>query len=484
MRRTLNAAERILAPTGMTCDRSGRIEIIMALPQTHAFRKEVRNTLVLAGPVIGSQLGQMSMGFVDTIMVGRLGAEALAGVALGNTLFFFMAIVCTGVVQGVAPMVSQAFGAEEHEAIERSVRQGFWVAGMLSVVPVLLMLNISPLLILIGQAPDVVALTQGYLRAIVWGFLPFLWFAVMRSFVEGISRPLPVTMITILGLGLNVLGNYIFMFGKLGFPEMGLTGTGWASTCVFWFMFLALAAYSRMSPRYHVYTIFSKLRFFDVPYFKEVLRVGGPIGVSHGLEAGLFSVTALLMGTVGTASLAAHQVAIQCAAYTFMVPLGIGIAASVRVGQAIGRKDLEGARRAGYTAILLAVVFMFCAALLFWFAPRAVIGLYLDVRLPANQEVVQIATILLGVAAVFQVFDGVQVAAAGALRGLKDTRAPMIIGFFSYWVIGLTSALVLSFEAKLGAVGLWWGLVLGLAAASVLLSGRFNRKTRRLAAQA
>ena len=453
----------------------------MSAMKIQDYRKEIVNTLRLAAPVIGSQLGQMSMGFVDTVMVGRLGADALAGVALGNTLFFFQIIFCMGVVQAVAPMVSQAFGGGDHNAIERTVRQGFWVAVILSIIPFIVMMNIRPLLIFIGQDPEIVALTEGYLQAIVWGFLPFLWFGVLRAFVEGISKPLPVTIITFIGLMINVLANYVLMFGKWGFPEMGLVGTGWASTCVFWFMFITLAIYSRWNSQYRKYAIFPRLGSLDWRYLKELLTIGGPIGVSHGLEAGLFSVTALLMGTVGTASLAAHQVAIQCAAYTFMVPMGIGIAASVRVGQAIGRQQVEEARVAGFTAILLAIVFMFGAALLFWLAPRAVIGLYIDLDLPANQEVVRIATLLLGVAAVFQVFDGIQVAAAGALRGLKDTRAPMIIGFISYWLIGLTSALLLSFSANLGAVGLWWGLVLGLATASVLLFRRFNKTTKRLA---
>ena len=448
--------------------------------QLNAYKTEIAKTLSLAGPVIGSQLGQMSMGFVDTVMVGRLGADELAGVALGNTLFFFLAIVCLGVVQAVAPMVSQAFGAGDHEAIERSVRQGLWMGALLTIVPFLLLRSMGPILIFIGQEPQTVALTQGYLQAISWGFLPFLWFGVLRSFVEGISRPLPVTIITFLGLGINIAANYALMFGKWGFPELGLAGTGWASTCVFWFMFTTLAIFSRLSRQYRGYSIFSKLRFFDKDYLKELWTIGGPIGVSHGMEAGLFSATALLMGIVGTASLAAHQVAIQCAAYTFMVPMGIGIAASVRVGQSIGRQDAMAARRAGNIAVFLAMAFMFCAALLFWIAPRAVIGLYLDVSLPANRQVVEIATVLLSIAAIFQVFDGVQVASAGALRGLKDTRGPMIIGFISYWLIGITSALVLSFWAKLGAVGLWWGLVLGLAAASFLLFSRFNKTTRRL----
>lgn len=450
--------------------------------EQRSFWFEIKKTSVLAGPVIGSQLGQMSMGFVDTVMVGRLGAPELAGVALGNTLFFFLSIVCTGVIMAVAPIVSQAYGAGDHATIERSVRQGFLVAIFLTISPFLIIWNIGPFLRAIGQDPDIVVLTQGYLRAIVFGFLPFLWIGVLRGFIEGISRPFAVTLATFLGLGMNVLANYVLMYGKWGFPEMGLTGTGWASTFVFWFIFLVLAIYTRVFSEFRKYRIFSGFGRFDRAYFREILRIGWPISVSHGMEAGLFAMTALMIGTIGTAELAAHQIAIQCAAYAFMVPMGIGIAASVRVGQAIGRKDVLGAQRAGYVAILLAVGFMFLAALLFWIVPEKVIGLYIDVNLTANTEVVRHAIILLGIAAVFQVFDGIQVAASGALRGMKDTRVPMVIGFLSYWVVGLTCGLTLAFTLEWGAPGLWWGLVVGLGTASLLLSVRFLVTTRRMVA--
>lgn len=439
-----------------------------------AYFKEVKQTLVLAGPVIGSQLGQMSMGFVDTVMVGRLGVEALAGVALGNTIFFVLLIVTMGVVLAVSPLVSQAHGANDPESIERSVREGLRMGVFLFIPPLILMWNIGPLLIKMGQVPETVVLTSSYLRAIVWGMLPFLWFGAIRGLVEGVSRPLPVTIITFLGLGMNVLANYVLMFGKWGMPALGLEGTGWASTIVYWTMFIAIASYSRWSKAFKDYKIFSGLGRIDFESFKEIFRVGWPIGISHGIEAGLFSITALTMGLLGTVSLASHQVAIQCAAYTFMVPMGIGIAASVRVGQAVGREDLLGARRAGYVALMLAGVFMTCAAVLFWVAPRFLVSLYIDVSLPDNFPVVELAISLLGIAAVFQVFDGIQVAALGALRGLKDTRIPMVIGFISYWVIGLSTGMTLAFVLDRGAAGLWWGLVLGLAAAAVMLSLRFR----------
>lgn len=421
------------------------------------------------------------MGFVDTVMVGRLGQKALAGVALGNTVFFFCLIVCMGVVQAVGPMVSQAYGAGEKEPIERSVRQGLWLGAVLAVPAVVLLWNIAPVLRAIGQPSIAVEAAQGYLRAILGGFLPALWFMALRSFVEGLSRPLPVTIITFIGVVLNVGANYVLMFGMWGLPALGLEGTGWASTIVFWSLFLMLALLVVRLEPFAQYRIFTGLRTPDLTYFRELVRIGWPIGVSSGIEAGLFMITALMIGVLGTTALAAHQIALQCAAFTFMVPLGVGIAGSVRVGQAAGRGRTDGVRRAGYASMLLAGLFMFGAAILFWTVPEAIVSLYIDTAAPANADVAALAVSLLGIAAVFQVFDGVQVAAMGALRGLKDTRVPMVIAFATYWGVGLTTSYGLGLGLGWGAEGLWWGLVVGLAAAALLLTQRFYRHVRRTA---
>jgi MATE family multidrug resistance protein len=450
----------------------------------HPFIDEVRQTLRLAGPVVAAQLAQISMGFVDTVMVGRLGEEALAGVALGNTVFFFALIVCLGVIQAVGPMVSQAHGAGEREPIERSVRQGLWLGVVLTVPAVLILWNIAPVLRAVGQPASAVAAAQGYLHAIVGGFLPALWFMALRSFVEGLARPLPVTVITCLGVGLNVGANYVLMFGAGGLPALGLEGTGWASTIVLWFLFAMLALLVvRMRP-FARYRIFRGLGTPDLAYFRALVRIGWPIGVSSGIEAGLFMLTALMVGVLGTTALAAHQIALQCAAFTFMVPLGVGIAGSVRVGQAVGRGRPDDARRAGYASMLLAGLFMTGAAVVFVAVPESIVRLYLDVGAPENADVAALAVTLLGIAALFQVFDGIQVAAMGALRGLKDTRGPMLIAFVTYWGIGLSTGYTLGIIWQWGAEGLWWGLVVGLATAALLLSIRFRRRVGQPAVEA
>ena len=440
--------------------------------------REIPPTLRLAGPVVAAQLGQMSMGFVDTVMVGRLGPEALAGVALGNTVFFTLLVLCTGTVQAVGPMVSQAFGGEQPDAIGRNTRQGLWL-GVALTVPVLAFLwNVEGVLRLLGQPESAVEGASGYLRAIMWAFLPACWFTALRSFVEGVGRPLPVTIITLVGLCINAAANYVLMFGKLGLPALGLTGTGWASTVVFWSMLAMLAALVLWASPFRQYRVFRRLGVPDLDTLRELVDVGWPMGISRGIEAGLFMTTALLVGTLGSTALAAHQVAIQCAAFTFMVPLGVGIAGLVRVGHAAGRGDPGGVRRAGYAAMSVATAFMMVSAVAFWTFPEFIVGLYVDTAEPVNAGVVALAVQLLGIAAVFQVFDGAQIAAAEALRGLKDTRGPMYIGLISYWGVGLGSGTLLGLHLGYGAQGLWWGLVLGLVAASIWLTYRFHRQTR------
>ncbi len=443
----------------------------------HRLRSEIKQTLFLAAPVVFTQLAQISMGFIDTVMVGRLGRMELAGVALGSSVFFTLLLVCMGVMLAVGPMVSQAYGSGDYEPIGRSVRQGLWLGLVLALPAMILLWNIAPILRLLGQMEETTEQAQAYLRAISFGFLPFLWFVALRSFIEGVSRPRPVTVIAFCGVALNIGANYVLMFGKLGFPALGLVGTGVASSIVYWVMFFLLLSYAMRNKEFAAFGLFARLGKPDWHYFREIFRIGWPIGAGLGIESGLFMITVMMMGWISTTALAAHQVAIQCAAFTFMVPLGMGLATSVRVGQAAGRGDPSGMRWAGWTGIGLAVVFMMGSAMTFLIVPRPIVGLYLDLGDPANTDVVQLAVSLLGIAAVFQVFDGIQVSAAGALRGLKDTQVPMVIGLLSYWGVGLTVGYVLGFPYELEAHGLWWGLVMGLGAAAVLLGWRFHRLT-------
>ncbi len=433
---------------------------------------EVRRTLTLALPLILAQLAQMSASFVDTLMVGRLGNTQLAGIALGSSIFFLTFLVCSGVLFSVGPTVSQAFGAGETKAAGRAAQQGIFLALLLSVPALVLFSQIGRILPLLGQEPGAVRLATGYVQAIAWGFVPALLTISLRGLLEGISNPRPVMYIAFLGVGFNALMNYLLMFGNWGFPALGLVGTGYASALSFWLSLALLVLYSaRTLPQFEVF----RFRGVDARVLADLFRIGLPIGLTLGFEAGLFSATAILMGTLGTVPLAAHQIAMQSASFTFMVPLGLASATAVRVGQAVGRRDPGGVQQAGWVGITLSAGVMFVSALTFWLIPERVVGLYLDASDPANKAVVRTAARFLAFAAIFQVFDGLQVSAAGALRGLKDTRVPMLMSLASYWGVGLSSGLLLAFTLGLGGRGLWLGLVLGLVTAAFLLVGRFRR---------
>ena len=446
---------------------------------TGVVRRELRGLIWLALPLVLAQLAQTGLAFVDTLMVGRLGGEALAGIALGGVVFNLTLVVGNGVLLAVGPLVAQAFGAGDRPAVARSTRQGMWLALAGAVPGIALFLAAEPLLLVLGQQSETSALSAAYLRAMAWGFPAALVLAALRGFLEGIGDARPIMVITVAGLGLNVLANNALMFGRWGFPALGLVGTGYASALVYLTMMLAVAIYIRLG---HSRFEILRPRPPDGGKLLELVRLGLPIGVNQGFEAGLFSVTGVLMGLIGSVELAAHQIAIQSASVTFTVAIGVSLATSVRVGQAVGRGEAAQIRLAGYLGIALSGGVLLLAAGLFRFAPGAVISLYLDTRDPVNAEVVRLATLYLGVAALFQLFDGVQVGAAGALRGLRDTRVPMVISLVAYWFIGMPVGVGLAFVAGFAGQGLWFGLVLGLAAAAVLLLRRFERRRSYLVA--
>ncbi len=440
--------------------------------------RDIRPTLALAVPIVLVQLSQMSMSFVDVVMVGRLGTEAMAAIVLGSTAYVTLTMVCVGVLVAVQPTVAQAVGAGDTDAAGRGARQGLWLATLLGVPFVIGLGFMEDVFLWTGQAPGTAALAGDYIAAIRWGFVPNLWFTALRGLCEGNAQPRPVLAVTVVGTALNAGLNYLFIFGGWGLPAMGLVGSGRASAITITAMTIALALYVR-GGALRRFRVFVGLRRPDPAALAALFRLGWPIGVGFGLEAGLFTAATLFVGRLPNheVALAAHQIALNAASITFMVPLGIGMAGGIRVGMAAGAGDTAGAARAGWTAAAIGAAFMAVSALVFWLRPGWVIWLYAGSS--PQPEVASLAVALLGIAAVFQLFDGVQAAMAGALRGLKDTRVPMVIAAVSYWGVGLTVGGVLGLATGTGARGLWWGLTLGLAVAAVGLSTRFARQTRR-----
>lgn len=434
---------------------------------------EARAYALLAVPLAGAQLAQAATAFVDTVMMGLLGSSILAAGGLGASLFQALVLISSGIVAAVSPLVATAFGAEQPATVGKIVRQGLWLAMVLALPIGLLLWWANVWLVWLGQETEVVNTALPYLRAIAWGVLPALEFAVLRNFITALSEPRPVILIMVAGTGCNVIANYCLMFGKLGLPALGLAGIGWASTFCLWGMFIALVLYVLTQSRYRVYQVFWRLHKFELGGLRELLQIGLPIGILAAVETGMFTVTLFLMGRLGATTLAAHQIAIQTSAITFMVTLGISLAATVRVGQFIGQQNPGGARLAGLVGISSAALFMSLMGLLFWLFPERFVGLYLNLDDPANRQVIELAKRLLRVAALFQIADGIQVCAAGALRGLKDTRIPMLVGIMAYWGVGLTNGYLLGIRLGWGGVGLWSGLALGLTMAAIILTWRF-----------
>ncbi len=424
---------------------------------------EARALLRIAGPIVLSQLGGVGMNTMDTIMVGPLGAEALAAAGLASALHVVLLMVTTGTILGMGPLVSQAYGAGDREQSRRVLVQGVWLALLLSVPVVAINLVGQPFALALGQETGVASLVGGYMGALAWGVVPVLLFMAFRQFLEGMGLTRPAMVITFVGLALNFVGNRILIFGVEGWVEpMGVVGSGWATTIVRWAMLLAMGWYLYRHPKLHP---FRGIRWTPaVALVRRILTIGLPTGAQVGMEVGLFSFAAVMMGWFGALELGTHQVAINIAATTFMVALGVSLAGSIRVGQHIGARNPAGVRRAAVLTYLLSLCFMGICAILFVVIPESLMGLY-----SRDPEIIALGRTLLLMAAVFQLFDGAQVAGFCVLRGAADTRIPMMLAALSYWVIGVPSAYILGFTLGFGPVGVWGGLCVALAAASVML---------------
>ncbi len=444
-----------------------------------AWGAEARELLKLAGPLVLTQLAQMAIMTTDVIMLSHLNKAALASAGLGNTVFFFAWLIGCGPVAAVAPMIAHTLGghADDRAGVRASVRMGFWSVLITSAPLVGFLLFTRQVLLLLGQQPELAAGSGAFVTALCWG-LPFsLGFQVLRAFSMALSRPNASLWVMAAAIVFNACADYALIFGHFGAPKLGLTGSGLASASSHAFSFAAMTAVVFVTPGLRKYRIF---RRFHRPLWgtlREILRLGLPIGATMLLEAMLFNSATLIMGTFGTVTVAAHMIALNVPSITFMVPLGIGLAATVRVGLAAGAADAEAVRRAGYTALAMGAGFMSITALLLWTHASNIVRLYFD-NAAANTNVIALATVFLHVAAAFQIFDGLQVVGAMSLRGLKDARAPMWIAGGSYWLAGFPVCLWLAFGLHLKGLGIWIGLAFALFVAAAALCARFWFLTR------
>jgi MATE family multidrug resistance protein len=439
-----------------------------------AWIAEARELLKLAGPLILTQLAQMAIMTTDVVMLGRLGKTALAAAALGNTVFFFTWLIGCGPVAAVSPMIAHILGGnpKNRAGVRAATRMGFWAVLLLTVPLVGFLLFAKHTLLFLGQTQELASDASLFVTALCWG-LPFsLGYQVLRNFSTALSKPNASLWVMGFAIFFNAAGDYGLIFGHFGLPRLGLIGSGLSSACSYTFSFVAMVVVVWLTPSLRKYRIF---RRFHRPHWEnlvEVFRLGMPIGLTMIFEAMLFNSATLIMGTFGTVAIAAHMIAINVPSITFMVPLGIGMAATVRVGLAAGARDGEAVRRAGWSAIAIAAAFMTVTGILLWIFPDRIAALYFaDTK--ANADVIALAVVFLHVAAVFQIVDGIQVAGALSLRGLKDARAPMWIAGASYWLAGFPTCLLFAFAFHMKGLGIWIGLAFGLLVAATAMCWRF-----------
>ena len=444
-----------------------------------SYKEDFRKNLSLAFPIMASQVGQMLVNFIDNIMVGRLGPEALAAVALANSIYITFLVVGMGISFALPPLVAQAHGKNEPNKISVLFKHSFIINFSFAGFSIIAVELILPLLNHLGQDPEVVRLAQPYLRISAWALVPFMIFQTFRCFADGMSQTLPAMIATLTGNVFNVLFNYMLIFGKLGAPALGVTGAavGTLLARLIMIVLIIILIYRWKNLWSHIY--FVKHQVLDKALFKKLLSLGIPTSLQMFFEVSAFAGAALIMGTLGAVPQAAHQIAINLASMTFLTCTGLAMAATIRVGNRLGQNDLIGVQKAGNSAIIQVTAFMLCAAVLFILLRDYLPLIYID-----DVEVVKIASVLLITAAFFQVSDGIQVVALGALRGIQDVKIPMVITFIAYWVFGLPISYFSARDWGFGPAGVWIGLVIGLTISAAFLTIRFRTITTRGSIQA
>jgi MATE family multidrug resistance protein len=440
---------------------------------------ELRSTLALAWPLILANLTQQLIQATDVLLIGRLGSTQLAAATLALNLTFTFNLFFLGLVTASSPMMATALGQRSNAVrdVRRTFRAGLWLIALAMPPYWLVLWHVGDLMRSLGQSEELATQGQTFLRAYMWCTAPWLLFQLLRNFVAALERPRVVLWLSVIGIALNALFSWSLIFGKFGLPALGLVGGGLGSTITWVLLCAALIAFASTDRQFRRFHLFGKWWRFDRQRTLAMVKLGLPIGITMSLEMGVFALAAYFMGWIGAPAVAAHAVALQVAALTFMVPLGLGQAATVRVGLALGRRDEAGISRAGWTSWVLGVGFMGTMAAIIWAIPQELVTLFLEDN-AANAVVIGLAVSFLRVAAAFQLFDGAQVIGAGMLRGLHDTRWPLMFAFVGYWVVGLGIGAWLAFGTDWKGVGIWIGLASGLAAVAMLMLARWSMRDR------
>ena len=447
-------------------------------PALTPWRTEFGATLRLALPLAATNLLQMLIHAVDVIFIARLGDQPLAASSLGIAVFGLTMWAMTGLTGACAPLIAAELGRRGPAVreVRRTVRMGLWVSVGFGLLGMGIGFAGEAILLATGQDPQIAALSGQFLAILSWAMIPMILASVFRIFVAALGKPGYATAITLLALGTNIIGNWVLVFGNLGAPALGLEGSALSSLITSLAMIAAYVVVIRRDRTLRRYHILGRWWRPEWQRLRQIMLIGSPIALTVLAEAGLFSGAALLMGRIGPVELAAHTLALNLAALTFQIPFGIAQAATIRVGYHFGAQDSAAAGRAGWSALVVSVLFMGVMAAVMMLAPRFILSLYVDSAAPQNAAMVAFAVQYLLVAAAFQLFDGAQAVAAGALRGLQDTRMPLLIALFGYWMVGFVIAIWLGFYTPLQGTGVWIGLAVGLVVVAALLSWRWHRR--------
>lgn len=439
----------------------------------NSVKKEVSALGKIGGPVVGTQLLGMGLNVTDTIMAGQLSAADLAGVAVGNALYLPVFMFGIGTLVAINPVVSHHLGGKRFDEIGKSARQMLWVVALIALPSFFLVRWLPELMPIVRVAPEIIPLATNYMLAASWGIPAYFLFSGFRYFSEGLAYTRPAMLVALGMLIVNIPADYVFMYGAFGLPQLGAEGTGYATSLVQWAGGLSMLIFTAKFKTYRRFKIFVRTKGPDWDRIAELLKIGIPNALSTTMEVLLFAAVSVLMGTLSVQASAAHQVAINIAATVFMIPLGLSLAVSQRVGISIGKGLIQEARFRGFMGTAVCTGVTTITAILLFSFPETIVSIYTQ-----DLEVSNLAVSLVFFAAVFQLSDGLQVGAFGALRGLKDTRMPMVFNLISYWFIGFSVGYYLSFIGGYGPEGLWMGLIAGLTTAAMLHNTRFHLLTR------